>query len=161
MEPGRAIGVSLFLAALAYLPARALIWERVSHRHKLDQARLLRAMADVALQPTPERREAAWRALLDDLYAPLDIVAARQAEAEGDDEAVGRALRAPGPEGFPALILRDRDRGRALFTPDDAATVRELSALVTYLGESRTAYDRGAAFERVRIARDIHDNIGA
>lgn len=161
LDPGRAIGVSLFLVALAYLPARGWVWHRFSSRARPDEARLFRAVIDVALQPTGDRREAAWRMLLRDMFAPLEVVPLGEKDVSPGTEKDGRAMRVPGPEGFSDLILHDRDQGRSLFSPEDVETARELAALVEYLGESRTAYDRGAAFERSRIARDIHDNIGA
>ncbi len=161
LDPGRAIGVSLFFVALAYLPARGWVWQRFSRRARPDEARFFRAVIDVALQPTGDQRETAWRVLLRDMFEPLEVALLGEEEAPSCADTDGRILRVPGPEGFAGLTLHDRDRGRSLFSPDDVAAARELTALVEYLGESRTAYDRGAAFERSRIARDIHDNIGA
>ncbi|KAA5805348.1 histidine kinase [Alkalicaulis satelles] len=160
LDPARAIGVSLFVVALAYLPARAWLWQRLSRRRPLDQAGLMRAVADVALQPGHEQRAARWRSLLGELFAPLDIAPAPALAApEPLDD--GRQLAVPGPAGLPGLILQDKHGGRALFTPEDVETVRELIALAAYLDDSRSAYDRGASAERTRIARDIHDHIGA
>ncbi|MCC5995107.1 MAG: hypothetical protein JJU18_01890 [Oceanicaulis sp.] len=161
LDPARAIGLSLFLVAVAYLPARAWLWSRLSRRKALDQAGLMRAVADVALQPGADQRALRWQALMSDLFSPLDITSAPADVRYGGIEADGRRLTAPARAGLPGLILHDKDNGRALFTPEDWDTVRELGALAEYLDESRTAYDRGAAWERTRIARDIHDHIGA
>lgn len=161
LDPARAIGLSLFLVAVAYLPARAWLWSRLSQRKALDQAGLMRAVAGVALQPGAEQRAQRWQALLRDLFSPLDITPALSGLQDGGIEADGRRLAAPSRAGLPGLILHDKDHGRALFTPEDWDTVRELGALAEYLDESRTAYDRGAAWERTRIARDVHDHIGA
>ncbi|HRO03054.1 MAG TPA: histidine kinase, partial [Terricaulis sp.] len=108
------------------------------------------------------RRAEKWRALLGRLYAPLSITpndGGAGASARINEE--GRVLITPTLAGFPSLMLRDRDRGRALFAPEDAASVNELLALAAYLNESQAAYEHGAAAERARMARDIHDNIGA
>ncbi|MGY6627117.1 MAG: sensor histidine kinase [Oceanicaulis sp.] len=161
LDPARAIGLSLFVVAVAYLPARAWLWSRLSRRKALDQAGLMRAVADVALQPGADQRALRWQALMRDLFSPLDITPVPADVREGGIEADGRRLAAPARAGLPGLLLHDKDKGRALFTPEDWDTVRELGALADYLDESRTAYDRGAASERTRIARDIHDHIGA
>ncbi len=161
LDPARAIGLALFVVAVAYLPARAWLWSRLSQRKALDQAGLMRAVADVALQPGADQRAQRWQALMRDLFSPLDITPSLASPVEGGIEMEGRRLVTPVRGGLPGLILHDKDRGRALFTPEDWDTVRELGALAEYLDESRTAYDRGAAWERTRIARDIHDHIGA
>ncbi|MEE4317821.1 MAG: ATP-binding protein [Erythrobacter sp.] len=161
MDAARATGIALVLVALAYLPARAWLWQRLIAPPRSDGSVLLREAAGVALAPTGPERERAWRDLLAESFDPLAIepVAERYGEAVIDEE--GRSLLVPGPDGFAALRLRDRNRGRRLFSPADLALARELGALVAQLGEARSAYDRGAAFERARIAQDIHDNIGA
>lgn len=161
LDPGRAIGASLFLVALAYLPMRGWIWQHFSRRARPEESRLFRAVIDVALQPTGAQRETAWRALLRDMFAPLEVGLPGGESSDPRSDTDGRVMHVSGPAGFADLILYDRDQGRSLFAPEDAATARELAALVEYLGESRTAYDRGATYERSRIARDIHDNIGA
>lgn len=61
----------------------------------------------------------------------------------------------------PALQLRYRNGGRGLFSPRDLALAQEMVKLMRFAEESRNAYDRGVSEERARIARDIHDNIGA
>ena len=161
LDPARAIGLSLFVVAVAYLPARGWLWSRLSPRRRMDQAGLMRAVADVALQPGADQRALRWQALLRDLFSPLDITPAVTSLQDGGIMADGRRLAVPARAGLPGFILHDKDKGRALFTPQDWDTVRELGALADYLDESRTAYDRGAASERTRIARDIHDHIGA
>lgn len=70
-------------------------------------------------------------------------------------------LTIPAVLGAPPLELRFRQQGQALFSRRDAELARLLVQLATYVEASRAAYDRGVAEERVRIARDIHDNIGA
>jgi len=162
LDPARATGIALLMVALVYLPARGWLWQRLVGSPRRDQALLFREVAGVALEPTPQARAAAWGELLRETFSPLEL---SEAGAPGDTAprvaAEGCALLVPGPAGFPSLLLRDRDHGRRLFTPADAALAGELVGLVTALGEARSAYDRGVATERARIAQDIHDNIGA
>lgn len=160
-DPSAVIGLSLFAAALIYLPLRTWLWARLNTRKRLDEAALVRAMVDIGLQPVRAQRAVQWRALLEKTFSPLNVAVQAVAASKARLEDEGRALITPASASFPALILRDRDRGRALFAPHDAAMVDHLAALANYLDESRAAYDRGVETERARIARDIHDNIGA
>ena len=161
MDPARATGLALLLVALAYLPARAWLWQKLVAPPGREESVLLREAAEVALAPTRPAREAAWHALLEQTFDPLAMEPAKATSGEATIREDGRSLLVPGPDGFATLRLRDRDRGRRLFSPADRALASELAALVANLGEARAAYDRGAAFERARIAQDIHDNIGA
>jgi signal transduction histidine kinase len=161
IDPARATGIALLLVALAYLPVRALLWQRLIAPPRPDQSLLLREAAGVALAPNGPEREQAWRDLLRRSFDPLSIEPVETAESQAAIGEDGRSLIVPGPDGFACLRLRDRNRARRLFDPADLALARELGALVGQLDEARSAYDRGAAFERARIAQDIHDNIGA
>lgn len=61
----------------------------------------------------------------------------------------------------PALVLRYPWRGRRLFGTAHKNLARELVRLMRYTEESRNAYERGSIEERRRIARDLHDDVGA
>lgn len=161
LDPARATGFALMLVALAYLPARSWLWTRLAVRPPPSETALFRAVADVALAPSPAERSQAWHKLLSDTFAALEIIpgaADAQAVAIADE---GRLLVIPALHGLPAVALCNRDAGRALFGPADAAIVGEMLGLIAYLGEARSAFDRGVTAERTRIAQDIHDNIGA
>jgi signal transduction histidine kinase len=104
--------------------------------------------------------------LLREMFEPLDIqqVARQSSRARVADE--GASLLVPVPRltvaGAPALIvLTFARRGRRLFTADDARladrVVDQLSRAVAF----DQAVERGRSEERVRIAQDLHDDIGA
>ncbi|RNJ61582.1 MAG: histidine kinase [Porphyrobacter sp. IPPAS B-1204] len=161
LDPARATGFALMLVALAYLPTRSWLWTRLAVRPPPNETALFRSVAGVALAPSPGERSQAWHKLLSDTFAPLEIIpgtAGGKAVAIADE---GRMLEVPALDDLAAVALHNRDAGRALFSPADADMVREMLGLIAYLGEARSAYDRGVTSERARIAQDIHDNIGA
>ena len=113
------------------------------------------------LKPSGPQRASSWEHLLSDLFHPLELAAAPEPVAAARIEAEGLALHLPAVADAPDLILRYPRAGRALFSPRDLAVAEQIIALMRHAEESRGAYDRGVSEERTRIARDIHDSIGA
>jgi signal transduction histidine kinase len=161
IDPGPAFGVSLLATALIYLPLRDVIGRRILPRPGLKQDELFLAVVDTAFGASGRSRHHRWRSLLDRLFAPLEITEADGPVDQPEIREDGVEMRLPSTPGHPALILRHPWRGRALFSPGHLATARQLIELMAYAEESRRSYDRGVAEERSRIARDMHDNIGA
>ncbi|WP_203292091.1 sensor histidine kinase [Maricaulis parjimensis] len=161
LEPASAFGLSLLAVALVYLPLRDLIGRRLLPKPGLKEDELFLSVVDIAFGTSDRDRHARWRALLDKLFSPLEISTGSQAVAEPELAEDGVALHLPERAGHPGLVLRYPWQGRALFSPRHVAMVRQLVELMARAEESRQAYDRGVAEERGRIARDMHDNIGA
>jgi len=161
IDPGPAFGVSLLATALIYLPLRDVIGRRILPRPGLKQDELFLAVVDTAFGASGRSRHHRWRSLLDRLFAPLEIAEADSGVDQPEIREDGVEMRLPSTPGHPALILRHPWRGRALFSLAHLATARQLIELMAYAEESRRSYDRGVAEERSRIARDMHDNIGA
>ena len=160
-EPGAAFSIALLLAAAVYLPVRSLAWRKLSGQARPDEAELFRAVIDIALRPSGEERAERWRKLMRDVFGPLEIKAVEMGEARVRVEDEGTLMLLPGVADSPALSLRYRNGGRALYSPKDVALAGQIVKLMRYAEENRNAYDRGVSEERARIARDIHDNIGA
>lgn len=160
-EPGAAFSIALLLAAAVYLPLRSLAWRKLSRQARPDEAELFRAVIDIALRPSGEERAGRWRKLMRDVFGPLEIRALDVSSAGVKIEEEGTLLALPGVADSPPLSLRYRNGGRGLYSPKDAALAGQIVKLMRYAEENRNAYDRGVSEERARIARDIHDNIGA
>jgi len=161
LDPGQALGISLLLIAIAYLPVRDFLWRRIVQRRRATDDDLFHLVLDTAFRPTEQERAAGWKTLLQDHFHPLELAEAEVAVAEPGIGREGISLSVPGVAGVPSLQLMHANHGRALFTPRDAGVVMHLVRLMEQAETSRSAYDRGVSEERLRIARDIHDNIGA
>jgi len=165
-SPQAALGVSLLIVAFAYLPFRDALWRRTIGRKTMKEHEMFAAVAQVALIHDAEARADAWKALLSKVYEPLEIgplkhdwAAAVLTKAEILDEGV--ALGLPAAAGTTALTLRFPFRGRGLFGVAQAQLADQLIGLLSQIEEGRDAYARGVVEERLRIARDLHDDVGA
>lgn len=153
-----ALSVSFMAVAFGYLPLREWLGRRLRERKGFRES-LFRRILDVAHSGSAEEQGERWRGLLQGAFEPLRIEAGEAGEAGIVDDGVSLAV--PGAGGLGALRLSYAHRGRKLFSLRDAALAEELRALLDYAIGSRAAYEKGVAEERARIARDMHDNIGA
>lgn len=159
--PSQALGASLLLVGFAYLPFREQIWRHFAGSAKPHDAALFSRVLDAAFQPSAAERANSWTVLLKEQFRPLSLDPDPDPVLEPHIEDEGLVLRLPASDDAPAVRLNFKYGGRALFNSRDLALAVELMALSQKARESRTAYDRGVSEERVRIARDLHDNIGA
>lgn len=155
------LALALLICGVLWLPLRGLIWSRLFDRRSSGaKARLFRQVTDVALAPPGADRQARWQALLCDVFHPLHAETRTVHGAVALDEE-GLALLIPGADGLAGLRLAYADGGRRLFGPRDLGMAGELLDMLTAAAHSRRSYEKGVLTERGRIARDIHDNIGA
>ncbi len=156
-----AFGLSLLLVGFAYLPLRESLWQRFTRGSHQPAQALFQGVADAAFQPTAVERRQAWTELLKRYFQPLDMAPGSAGISAPRIANEGLTLYIPSIPDSPSLKLEYGRQGRALFSSNDVETVRHLVSLSIQLTESRAAYDRGVSEERLRIARDLHDNIGA
>jgi two-component system sensor histidine kinase DevS len=160
VERVAALGVSLLLIGLVYLPLRDALWQRLTARRRTAPDDLFGWVVEAALAP-PTAREARWRTLLERLFEPLNIDESDAPFAAPAIVEDGLALGVPATSAGPALVLRFARGGRSLFAVEDLALARQAVGLLAQAEASRVAYERGASEERRRIAQDLHDDVGA
>lgn len=161
MNRPAAFSISLVVAALLYLPLRDRVARRLMPGPGIDRATLFSRIVDVALAD-PTKQEERWRSVLQDAFRPLRIL------PDTDDPVAiptvvedGLALRFPRLHDLPPLRVSHPRAGRGLFSLSDKHFAEELSAMMKHAIASRDAYESGASEERLRIARDMHDSLGA
>ncbi len=160
-SPQTSLGVSLLIVAFAYLPFRDLLWRKTIGRRTMRDHEMFAAVAQVALIHGTEARAQAWKDLLAKVYEPLEIAPGSPIQARAEILEEGVALGLPAAAGASALTLRFPARGRALFGVAQAQLAEQLVGLLAQIEEGRDAYARGVVEERLRIARDLHDDVGA
>lgn len=160
MDRAPALSIALLVTVLAYLPLRDVLTRRLLSRNE-NRESLFRGVMDVALTAPGDDQGSRWQTLLRKIFDPLRIEHATEnpgAPAIRDD---GIGLLLPSVGALPPTLLAHARGGRRLFSSRDAAQATELCAMLRHAIESRDAYEKGVAEERARIARDMHDNIGA
>jgi len=160
--------LSLFLSLGAYAGVRQWILNQMLGTNMLTTERmfeqLYRAAREVEMEP--EKTAELLSRLLRELFEPLEVLRAERPAGRTRVLADGSALVVPVPAlgaGAQAgsLVLRFAHRGKRMFTQDDARltdrVVEQLKRAVAY----DRAVEQGRSEERVRIAQDLHDDIGA
>lgn len=155
------LGAALLIVAFAYLPFRDVLWRRTVARRTMKDHEMFAAVAQVALTHQSGAREAAWRDLLARIYEPLEVTTSSLVADRATIVDEGVALSLPPAAGAPALLLRFPARGRGLFGTAQAQLADQLVGLLAQIEQGRDAYARGVVEERLRIARDLHDDVGA
>jgi len=129
--------------------------------------RLYRVLREVEARPGQSAE--LLTGLLHELFEPLEVRTLDRKATRSRVLGEGSALLVPLPaiegarEAAPdgALMLRFAERGRRMFSREDARLadrlVEQLSRAVAY----DRAVERGRSEERARIAQDLHDDIGA
>jgi len=162
LAPDLSLGITLLLCGWLYFPARQWLWQRVAHRPRLPLHELLPDVVDIAFQTSRQEREARWDSLLRTLFDPLEIGIDAGNGLTGsrllDD---GLALAIPPCGGLSGRLLRRAGCGERLFSGKDPVFVDALCRLLDSAESRREAHERGAEEARKRIARDMHDDVGA
>ena len=162
------LALAVFLALALYAGARQWALDRLLGARVLSAERVFDHIyrAARALQARPERYPAVLVQLLRELYEPLEVLRSEAVPPQSCVMQGGAALVVPQrpPAGGPAqagLLLRSARRGQRLFTIEDARladrVLEHLRRAVAY----DQAVERGRSEERMRIAQDLHDDIGA
>lgn len=161
--------LALFIALAIYAGARQWLLSQFVSRQRLTTERMFerayRMAREVQLRPGEAIEQ--WTALLRDLFEPLDARSVERQTRRSRVISDGASLVVPMPPlgavtGAPsAVVLGFADRGRRLFTEDDARLADRVVDLITRAVAFDQAVERARSEERARIAQDLHDDIGA
>lgn len=177
LGPFASLAVAVFIALGLYAGARQWMLNHLIGNSMLTTERtfdqIYRAAREV--QAKPARYTQRLALLLRELFDPLEVLRVDRVPVHARVVGGGSALLVPmrskagednhdpaaKPAPSAALLLRFAHRGQRLFTLEDARladrVVDQLRRAVAY----DQAVERGRNEERMRIAQDLHDDIGA
>ena len=168
------VALAVFLSLGVYAFAREWIIKQLTGSQTLTLDRIFEHLyrAGREIEKEPERRQELMQGFLKDLYEPLDVRLIDRTLLRSRVVADGSALLVPAPrDGHTdfdgtatvnhAWVLRHAQRGKRLFTAEDARLADRVSEQLRRLVVYDKAVERGRSEERRRIAQDLHDDIGA
>lgn len=163
LQSGTALAISLALCGWLYFPLRQRLLAALGYHRRRDLRELFPDLVRILLAPRDSApgAEQRWDALLTRVFEPR--ARALLAEPAADVRIENNGLRLVVPQmGLGGAIALDyADGGARLFSRQDALLARGLLELLRQGASMQEAYERGAEHERARIARDLHDDIGA
>lgn len=160
-ELAPALGVSLLLVAALYIPFRDWLWQTIFARSRLAQHELFSAAMEVAFAPSRADSRSRWLTLLRRLFDPLETTELADRPDRPTITEDGLTLDMPPVAGAAPLRLSYPFGGNGLFKPSDLSLANQFVTLIARAEEGREAYMRGVGEERRRMARDLHDDVGA
>ncbi len=165
--------LALFISLAVYAGARQWLLAQVMSRQRLTTERMFEHLYRVAREVQVQPRSVGEHLdrLLRELFEPLSVQFAARRTRRSRVVSDGANLVVPVPrldaaagsaaEPHGALVLGFAERGRRLFTEDDARLADRIVEQIARAVAFDQAVERGRSEERVRIAQDLHDDIGA
>ncbi len=168
LGPFTSLTLSLFVSLAVYAGARQWILDRLLGNAVLTTERtfehLYRTVREV--ERRPERAPALLAQLLRRLFEPVEMrlvdVVSSVATVTSDGGSMTVPLPQLGDESPPrSLLLRFAHHGRHLFTREDARLSERIVEQLERAVRFDNAVEQGRSEERMRLAQDLHDDIGA
>ncbi len=170
LDPVTSVALAVGTSLTLYAAARRWLLRPLGGRGLLSTERAFEQLYDVAreLAEHPQRHVALLVRLLTQLFDPLEVrrVADDAHAARVLDD--GASLAVPvrnaderqEPTGM-SVVLRFARQGERLFTREDARLADRIAEQLRRVAAYDRAVERGRSEERLRIAQDLHDDIGA
>jgi signal transduction histidine kinase len=162
--------LALFLSLGLYSGARQWLLNQLRHQNVMTTERMFEKLYRIAreVEAHPERTPALLTQLLQELFEPMEAAVIDRHTPATRVSGGGSTLLIPVPslanDGLVeagSIVIRYAHHGRRLFTTEDARlaerVVEQLSRAVAF----DKAVEQGRSEERLRLAQDLHDDIGA
>ena len=162
--------LSLFFALAVYSGSRQWLLGRLLGKSVLTAEHMFEQVYRIAreVEVHPERTTVLLCGLLRELFEPIELTLVEMRSGAARVTGDGSTMLVPVPvlsddviDHGESIVIRFAHRGRKLFTSEDARLsnriVDQLRRAVAY----DKAVEQGRGEERLRLAQDLHDDIGA
>lgn len=158
-----ALAVGVALAGWIYFPIRQMFLNRFSwhYRRSVDYRELLPSLLMTALSTRATEMPIEWRRLHERIFYPLNIDEQLTSPEAVVMDPEGSSMTLPAFHTVKSLRLTYADRGSRLFTQEDRRLAEAVYRLFNQVQQFREAFNNGVQEERKRVARDLHDDVGA
>ena len=169
VDPFASLTLSLFMSLAMYTGARHWIVNRLLGSSALTTERMFEQLYRIAreVEAHPERAAALLAQLLGEVFEPLEVAVVERRTAKARVAADGSSMLVPvpligGDDASPgSVLIRFGQRGRHLFTVEDARLTDRIVEQLRRAVHFDKAVEQGRREERLRLAQDLHDDIGA
>ena len=163
-----ALMLAVFLSLGIYAGMRQWLLKQRMARERLTTERMFEHFYRMArdIQAHPQGVGNQLIGLLQEMFDPLEAKLVSRRDKHARVVSDGASLLVPVPrlgDSAPpsVVVLEFARRGRRMFTADDARLANRVVDQLTRAVAFDQAVERGRSEERVRIAQDLHDDIGA
>ncbi len=159
---GSISAISVLFVGLVYFPLRQLLWRKIVCTPEDPLYQYLPELVESLFLARHDKDfERYWQLLLKRIFKPLQIYEIDSELFSPTLQSDGLELCIPGLGYSNSICLAGRDSGRRLFTRTDRKLVQSLQKIAKRALEAHSAREAGIQFERDRIMRDLHDDVGA
>ncbi|MBG32209.1 MULTISPECIES: sensor histidine kinase [Alcanivorax] len=154
--------ISVALIGWLYFPIRQYVWSKIFIRNQKELEDWLSQALPVMLEA---QRKNQWRSGIEEalqaVFQPLSIDSQSIAATDIIILDKGESLAVPEPMEGITWVLRHAKQGNRTFTQHDIGIARLVLSLYQLVNQAHLAHAKGAKEERLRIRRDMHDDLGA
>lgn len=161
MPERTSLAAASIVMVLLYFPLRDLMHEKLFRKSEQDRPDLYRQAMAAAYKFGPTAQQQAWMGVLEQAFRPGHVETAATAPDAVAITNEGIEMHVPAYPWAGPVSLGFAAQGRRLFARQDVALVEELAEITSAAYADRLSYEKGAEEERQRIARDLHDDVGA
>ncbi|AKJ28890.1 sensor histidine kinase [Caldimonas brevitalea] len=166
------VTLALFVSLGLYVGARQWLLDRLMGSSVATTERMFEQLYKIAreVEARPDRTSSLLTRLLRELFEPLEILVVDKLTARSRVVADGSTLVVPVPNmvnpqpsapTMGSIVIRFAHRGRKLFTAEDARLTDRIFEQLRRAVAFDKAVEQGRSEERMRLAQDLHDDIGA
>ena len=161
--------LSLFVSLGVYSAIRQWILTQLLGHSTLTTERMFEQLYRIAreVEAQPERATALLSQLLADMFEPLEVSTVESRAARTRIAGDGSSMLVPVPllsgdsSQAGSVMIRFAHRGRRLFNAEDARLTDRIVEQLRRAVLFDKAVEQGRSEERMRLAQDLHDDIGA
>lgn len=162
--------LALFLSLGLYSGARQWLLNQLRNQNVITTERMFEKLYRIAreVEAHPERTSSLLTQLLRELFQPLEAGVVDKRYTTPRVAHAGSTLLIPVPElahsdapEHSTIVIRFAHHGRRLFTTEDARLAERVVEQLRRAVAFDQAVEQGRNEERLRIAQDLHDDIGA
>jgi signal transduction histidine kinase len=156
--------ISVIALGWLYFPSRQWLWKRLVRPDEYNlENQLPKMIQSLFAKGTLQSFLDQWSQLLAQIFNPLDIKARKSSKTGIATTQHGLVLQVPGLDGKHIYELTGNHQGSRLFGTHDVVLAKAIlnlaEAILSITTQVREVQQKGAAVERDRIMRDLHDDV--